>query len=165
MMKIRVKRKRALAALLAVTMAVGTMTVGSAAALTPTGTTMIARVIGATPVGETMPNPNQTAANYNVGGTDLGIVWDKGGGQYFVAFGDTNDSAGNWTRSNLLAISSDTNLADGLSFDTMIQSSPGYAKEMDGNGWATGEASARPVAIGVAGEMSVAYSDGSVQLV
>lgn len=106
------------------------MPIGSASALTPTGTTMISRVTGATPSGETLPNPNQTAANYNVGGTDLGIVWDKGGGQYFIAFGDTNDTAGNWTRSNVLAISSDTNLSDGLSFNTMIQSSPGYAKEI-----------------------------------
>lgn len=108
---------------------IGLMPTG-AGALTPTGTTMISRVTGATPAGETMPNPNQTAANYNVGGTDLGIIWDKGGGQYFIAFGDTNNTAGQWSRSNVLAISSDTNLADGLSFSTMIQSSPGYAKEI-----------------------------------
>ncbi|WP_202887061.1 DUF4185 domain-containing protein [Cohnella zeiphila] len=124
------KRNKMLTAMLAAALAFGTMELGGAAALTPTGTTMIARVTGATPAGETLPNPNQTAVNYNVGGTDLGIIWDKGGGQYFVAFGDTNDSAGNWSRSNVLAISSDTNLANGLSFDTMIQSSPGYAKEI-----------------------------------
>ena len=68
--------------------------------------------------------------NYDVGGTDLGIVWDKGGGEYFIAFGDTNDTAGNWNRSNVLAISSDTNLEDGLAFSTMIQSKPGHAKEI-----------------------------------
>ena len=124
------KKNRVGTALLALTVAAATIAIGSASALTPTGTTMIARVTGATPAGETMPNPNQTAANYNVGGTDLGIIWDKGGGQYFVAFGDTNDTAGNWTRSNVLAISSDTNLSDGLTFSTMIQSSPGYAKEI-----------------------------------
>lgn len=103
---------------------------GSAEALTPEGTKMIARVTGATPAGETMPNPNQIHMNYDVGGTDLGIVWDKGGGEYFIAFGDTNDTAGNWNRSNVLAISSDTNLEDGLAFSTMIQSKPGHAKEI-----------------------------------
>lgn len=103
---------------------------GSAEALTPEGTKMIARVTGATPAGETMPNPNQTHVNYDVGGTDLGIVWDKGSGEYFIAFGDTNDTAGNWNRSNVLAISSDKNLEDGLTFSTMIQSRPGHAKEI-----------------------------------
>ncbi|MEQ2525845.1 DUF4185 domain-containing protein [Bacillaceae bacterium CLA-AA-H227] len=109
---------------------VGTLLISSASAITPSNVTMISRVTGATPSGETMPNPNQTHANYDVGGTDLGIVWDKGGGEYFIAFGDTNNTAGNWNRSNILAISSDKNLEDGLSFSTMIQSSPGYAKEI-----------------------------------
>ncbi|WP_206663824.1 DUF4185 domain-containing protein [Robertmurraya kyonggiensis] len=109
---------------------VGTLLISSVSAITPSNVTMISRVTGATPSGETMPNPNQTHTKYDVGGTDLGIVWDKGGGEYFIAFGDTNNTAGNWNRSNILAISSDKNLEDGLSFSTMIQSSPGYAKEI-----------------------------------
>lgn len=122
--------KKMTTGVLAVSIIFASAWAGSAEALTPEGTKMIARVTGATPAGETMPNPNQTHVNYNVGGTDLGIVWDKGGGEYFIAFGDTNDTAGNWNRSNLLAISSDTNLEDGLTFSTMIQSKPGHAKEI-----------------------------------
>ncbi|MGG4341279.1 DUF4185 domain-containing protein [Paenibacillus lautus] len=122
--------KKMTTGVLAVSIIFASAWAGSAEALTPEGTKMIARVTGATPVGETMPNPNQTHVNYNVGGTDLGIVWDKGGGEFFIAFGDTNDTAGNWNRSNLLAISSDTNLEDGLTFSTMIQSRPGQAKEI-----------------------------------
>ncbi|WP_206424217.1 DUF4185 domain-containing protein [Cohnella candidum] len=123
-------KNKLLSGFLVMSLAFGSLAIGSASALTPVGTSMIARVTGATPSGETMPNPNHTNTNYDVGGTDLGIVWDKGGGQYFVAFGDTNNAAGNWTRSNVLAISSDTNLADGLSFSTMIQDTPGHAKEI-----------------------------------
>ncbi|GIO96701.1 hypothetical protein J14TS5_17870 [Paenibacillus lautus] len=115
---------------LALSLTFASVWAGSAEALTPEGTKMISRVTGAAPAGETMPNPNQTHTNYNIGGTDLGIVWDKGGGEYFIAFGDTNDTAGNWNRSNVLAISSDTNLEDGLTFSTMIQSTPGHAKEI-----------------------------------
>ena len=103
---------------------------GGAAALTPTGLQTVSRVTGPTPAGETVPNPNQTHANYDIGGTDLGIIWDKGGGEYFIAFGDTNNAAGQWTRSNVLAVSSDTNLADGLSFSHMITDYPGHAKEI-----------------------------------
>ncbi|WP_415835347.1 DUF4185 domain-containing protein, partial [Corallococcus soli] len=62
---------------------------GTAGAVTPTNVTKVARVTGATPAGELLPNPNQTHTNYEVYGTDLGIVWDKGGGEVFVLFGDT----------------------------------------------------------------------------
>lgn len=102
----------------------------TAKAVTPTSLEMVARVTGVKPEGETMPNPNQTDINYQITGTDLGIVWDKGGGQYFVLFGDTNGHGPNDWRSNTLAISSDSNLADGLAFDTMIQDTPGHAKEI-----------------------------------
>jgi hypothetical protein len=64
-------------------------------------------------------------------------MWDKGGGEIFVAFGDTfgenwdGDGAGggDW-RSNVLAKSSDTDLSDGLTFSTMIQDTTGHAKEI-----------------------------------
>ncbi|OMF22914.1 carbohydrate-binding protein [Paenibacillus sp. FSL H8-0548] len=104
--------------------------VAKADAVTPTDLEMVSRVTGVKPAGETMPNPNQTDTNYQISGTDLGIVWDKGGGQYFVLFGDTNGLGPNDWRSNTLAISSDTNLSDGLSFDTMVQDRPGHAKEI-----------------------------------
>lgn len=110
---------------------------GSAAAVTPINVTKIARVTGATQAGETIPNPNQTHWNYQVEGTDLGILWDKGGGEIFALFGDTfgpgwcgNGGCGNGWRSNVLARSSDTNLTNGLSFSTMIQDFTGHAKEV-----------------------------------
>jgi hypothetical protein len=110
---------------------------GSAGAVTPTQVTRISRVTGATPAGETVPNPNQTHTNYAVYGTDLGIMWDKGGGEIFALFGDTfgaswcgNGGCGGDWRSNVLARSSDTNLADGLSFSTMIQDTYRHAKEL-----------------------------------
>jgi hypothetical protein len=109
----------------------------SAGAVTPTGVTKVSRVTGATPSGESLPNPNQTHTNYEVYGTDLGIVWDKGGGEVFLAFGDTfgvgwcgNGGCGGGWRSNVLARSADTNLTDGLSFTTMIQDSTRHAKEI-----------------------------------
>ncbi|NMO16682.1 DUF4185 domain-containing protein [Pyxidicoccus fallax] len=110
---------------------------GSAGAVTPTGVTKVSRVTGATPAGEVLPNPNQTHSNYEVYGTDLGIVWDKGGGEVFVLFGDTfgagwcgNGGCGGGWRSNVLARSSDTALANGLSFSTMIQDYARHAKEI-----------------------------------
>ncbi|AKJ00188.1 uncharacterized protein DUF4185 [Archangium gephyra] len=110
---------------------------GPAEAVTPTSVTRISRVTGATPAGESLPNPNQTHTNYEVMGTDLGIMWDKGGGEIFVLFGDTfgngwcgNGGCGGGWRSNVLARSSDKTLADGLSFSTMIQDYSRHAKEL-----------------------------------
>ena len=58
-------------------------------------------------------------ASWIVGGTDLGIMWDNGVGKILTIFGDTfNDiamSAG-W-RNNVLFLTGDTNLSDGLQFD------------------------------------------------
>jgi hypothetical protein len=97
----------------------------------------IARVTGKTPAGEFIPNPNQTHSNYKVDATDLGIMWDAGGGTIMCVFGDTFGNG--WTgpgaggpdwRSNVLAKSTDTNLADGLTFSTMIQDTPGHAKQI-----------------------------------
>lgn len=110
---------------------------GRAEAVTPTNVTRVSRVTGASPAGETLPNPNQTHTNYEVYGTDLGILWDKGGGEVFALFGDTfgvgwcgNGGCGGGWRSNVLARSSDSNLADGLTFSTMIQDSTRHAKEI-----------------------------------
>ncbi len=108
-------------------------------AVTPGNTVKVSRVTGATPAGEALPNPNQTHTNYKVYATDLGIMWDRGNGEIFALFGDTygqgwgGNGAGprnaDW-RSNVLARSSDSNLADGLTFSTMIMDVPGHAKEL-----------------------------------
>lgn len=110
---------------------------GAAGAVTPTSVTKVSRVTGATPTGELLPNPNQTHVNHEVYGTDLGIVWDKGGGEVFVLFGDTfgagwcgDGGCGTGWRSNVLARSSDTNLADGLTFASMVQDYARHAKEV-----------------------------------
>ena len=68
---------------------------------------------------------NRTNELYNVGGTDLGIVWELQSGRYGLFFGDTFGSdfypnfvnpgpnGGNW-RSNVLLFSEDLDLSDGL---------------------------------------------------
>jgi hypothetical protein len=122
----------------ALAVCVGALPMG-AEAVTPSAAVKVARVTGATLSGETLPNPNQTHTNYKVYATDLGIMWDKGGGEIFTLFGDTYGQGwggfgagpgdADW-RSNVLAVSKDTNLADGLTFTTMIQDMPGHAKEL-----------------------------------
>jgi len=99
--------------------------------VSPYGIVRIARVTGRTLPGETLPNPNQTDERYDVGGTDLGIAWQMEDGKIALVFGDTYGkdwkpsgaggpgAAGNW-RSNVLAISKDCNLEDGLSFSHMV---------------------------------------------
>lgn len=110
---------------------------GSAGAVTPTSVTKVSRLTGATPAGEALPNPNQTHVRHEVYGTDLGIVWDTGGGEVFIAFGDTfgatwcgTGACGGGWRSNVLARSSDATLADGLTFSTMVQDVAGHAREI-----------------------------------
>ncbi|MEO7898536.1 MAG: DUF4185 domain-containing protein [Capsulimonas sp.] len=101
--------------------------------------TKIARVTGATPPGEMLPNPNHTDQNDLLFGTDLGVLWDEGDGEVRIAFGDTygkgwdGDGAGpdsaDW-RSNLLALSRDADPEAGLVFTRMVQDTPGHAKEL-----------------------------------
>src|SRR5690606_27260347 len=64
-----------------------------------------------------------TAEVWDIGATDLGIMWDDGTGNVLTAFGDTfavpggsGAGTGNW-RSNVLLRSSDTDLSDGMAFD------------------------------------------------
>lgn len=102
----------------------------------------VARVTGATPAGETLPNPNQTKSQYGLGGTDLGIVWDAttdpAHPKVMIAFGDSfddwggNGGGGTGWRGNLLALSEDQDLSDDLKFTTMIAdpATPNYAKEI-----------------------------------
>ncbi|KUI36924.1 hypothetical protein AU195_16815 [Mycobacterium sp. IS-1496] len=79
-----------------------------------------------TPYPTTLPSVNKgwvtgkVPNNFGIGGTDLGIMWDGGVrlGERFVhvAFGDTfanSNMTGDW-RSNVLLISTDHNLSNGL---------------------------------------------------
>jgi hypothetical protein len=133
------RRTKRLAALAAVAIAVVAAVAVPAGAVTPSPATKVARVTGATPSGETIPNPNHTDTAYQVNATDLGIMWDAGGGKLMVAFGDTFGAG--WTgpgapgggtdwRSNVLGISTNTDPQNGLKFSTMIQNTTGHAKEL-----------------------------------
>ncbi len=64
---------------------------------------------------------NQTKTKFGVGGTDLGISFNLGDTTY-IAFGDTFLHEGmqqRW-RSNVLAVTKDTDYTDGILFDSMI---------------------------------------------
>jgi hypothetical protein len=72
---------------------------------------------------------NQTGADYGVDGTDLGssFLYDD---QVYIVFGDTfGPNKGDW-RCNVLAISSDDDPSDGVTFDRMVEDRPGHAKEL-----------------------------------
>ncbi len=101
----------------------------------------IARVTGK-PIGnESFPDPNNTAGKWNVGGTDLGIVWEMQPNNYGIFFGDTfgqdfvpnsanpGPNGGSW-RSNVLAFSTDAQLNDGLTFSSMATDNAGNAREI-----------------------------------
>jgi len=77
-----------------------------------------------------------TASRWRVTGTDLGIMWDDGAGGVLTAFGDTfgdwtgpGGGGGDW-RSNVLLRSTDTDLSDGMSFDSAVEDRPGHAGEI-----------------------------------
>lgn len=101
----------------------------------------IARVTGNSLVSEGLLNPNNTGAVWDVGGTDLGIVWEMDAGRYGCFFGDTfgNDfrpdpqhpgpNGGNW-RSNVLAFSENKNLDSGIVFTGMVIGQQARAREM-----------------------------------
>ncbi|MFC5464653.1 DUF4185 domain-containing protein [Lederbergia graminis] len=111
--------------------------------LTATKAETIARVTGPTLEGETIPNPNQTHERWGLRATDLGVIWDATTDpedkKVMIAFGDSYDDGwggfggggGGW-RSNLLALSHDTDLSDGLAFSSMIteEGRDDYAKEI-----------------------------------
>lgn len=123
---------------------VGRAGVRTAAARTaqPTATVATALVatpstLSSTPVGwvtgqrnTAIPGSGWTQTNKtlwaNIYGTDLGIMWFNGdNGLTQLAFGDTFSGAnmtGDW-RSNVLLLSNDTNLSDGLS---LINTGPAY---------------------------------------
>lgn len=92
----------------------------------------VSRVTGATLSGEILPNPNNSDYRWNLGGTDLGIIWEMSNGEYGILFGDSYGSdfrpvgggpgaASDW-RSNVLAFSDNTDLENGLKFKSMLVS-------------------------------------------
>jgi hypothetical protein len=72
---------------------------------------------------------NQTGADYGVDGTDLGSSFLYND-QTYIVFGDTFDIAKSDWRCNVLAISSDDDPSDGITFDRMIEDRPGHAAEL-----------------------------------
>lgn len=96
-----------------------------------TGLKRVARLTGENSI-------NQTDSRWNVAGTDLGHMFDMDGTLYMV-FGDTfghglvappgTGAAPDW-RSNVMAIITDRQPADGLTFDAMITGPDGKAKEL-----------------------------------
>ena len=97
-------------------------------------------------------SPLQTPEKYGVGGTDLGIMWDNGDSsnpQVLMAFGDTMGDCsipGNQWRGNVMFRTSDGDLSDGLSIDSVLTDSNGLAKEMVPRTNAPGEVTIIPTA-------------------
>lgn len=83
---------------------------------------------------------NRTDKRWQVNGTDLGIIWESKPGEVAVAFGDTfgkdwappGANGTDW-RSNVLGHSTDRDLSDGLTIDSMVQDSRCHAAEVLGS--------------------------------
>ena len=58
-------------------------------ALSVTKVTKIARITGKPVAGETILSPNNTARDYDIGGTDLGIYWKMDDEKVGILFGHT----------------------------------------------------------------------------
>lgn len=89
----------------------------------------IARVIGPTPAGENLPNPNNTMYRFGFGSTDYGNMWDAGNGRLWCIFGDNFDDRGGSWRSNAIAVSADLSLEDGLYYYDVIRDADGRMME------------------------------------
>ncbi|ORI18977.1 carbohydrate-binding protein [Rhodococcus sp. 1163] len=80
---------------------------------------------------------NRTDKRWQVYGTDLGMMWESAPGQIATAFGDSvgkgfhppGGQGPDW-RSNVLAFSTDTDLSDGVTYDSMVQDSRCHAAEL-----------------------------------
>ncbi len=88
--------------------------------------------------GQGVGDINHTRDRFTVYATDLGIMWRDSQGRVATAFGDTYgaDWVGNgaggpadW-RFNTLAHSTDPDLTDGMTIDSMVTDRPGHAKEI-----------------------------------
>lgn len=84
-----------------------------------------------------MASPNNTH-NYNMLGTDLGIMWDNGNGEMLTAFGDTAGvgfpnllSGSMWAwRSNVLVRSHTRDPRHGIFFDSVVRDVFGQARDL-----------------------------------
>jgi hypothetical protein len=100
------------------------LTTGGAVAaepLPPSPGVVVAKMTGPNAI-----TPTNTNALGNIAGTDLGAFWDAGNGTVIAAFGDTYNretTSGQWRCSSGL-ISSDTDLSDGVSWDSAIKVNP-----------------------------------------
>ncbi|SLN65251.1 hypothetical protein ROJ8625_03327 [Roseivivax jejudonensis] len=91
-----------------------------------------APVVGATEIVRQLTGAashNDTAARWNVHGTDLGHMFRHDGALYMV-FGDTYGADGGDWRSNTMARIDDPDPAGGLPFAAMIKGATGTAKEL-----------------------------------
>jgi hypothetical protein len=135
-MAIRQTRRRMIAATGAVALGAGIAS-GTAQEGTPMATPMASPVVRedlplkevALLTGSDPAAVNQTGMDYKVDGTDLGSSFLYNDLTYIV-FGDTFDIAKTDWRCNVLAISSDDDPSDGITFDRMIEDVPGHAKEL-----------------------------------
>lgn len=96
-----------------------------AADVTPTAAVTAAPVVGSTRQVGWITGPlgtNNTPARFNIGGTDLGIMWDDGDGHVLTIFGDTfrEPAMTNDWRFNVLLRSTDGNLSNGMTFDDAL---------------------------------------------
>ena len=80
---------------------------------------------------------NRTDKRWQVDGTDLGIMWENKPGEVAVAFGDSFGKGWEYGvvggpdwRSNTLGFSTDTDLSDGMTVDSMVQDSRCHAAEL-----------------------------------
>lgn len=101
-------------------------TISSLYAINPT---CVARVIGYTPAGESVPNPNNSMKRFGIASTDFGNMWDAGNGELWSIFGDNFDDRGGSWRSNAITVSTDRNLSDGLHYDNILRDSEGKVLE------------------------------------
>ncbi|WP_166354749.1 DUF4185 domain-containing protein [Phytoactinopolyspora limicola] len=92
----------------------------------PIGAEVLARLTGPGSI-------NQTDQRWDVGGTDLGHMFEHRGKTY-VVFGDTFSGETPWDggywRSNVLAWTTDRDPTDGLTFDGMVEDANGHAAEI-----------------------------------
>lgn len=77
-------------------------------------------------------SPNRTVDAAAVRGTDLGVCWDDGRGGVLVAFGDSYGAGppGSDWRWNVLARSTDADLAGGMRLASWVTDRPGHAREI-----------------------------------
>lgn len=85
----------------------------------------VERITGYPVSGETIPSPNNTPRDYDIGGTDLGIFWKMEEGKVGILFGDTYGKG--W---NAMGWSTDKDLTDGLKIDGMITDGGDVAKQI-----------------------------------